>query len=86
MVSVSNKSFLGSILEKEIPSDRLYGSITAEAICVLNGVDIIRTHNVEATKDAITVSLQTFKITQRLIINIQLSEQGFVGIQRGINI
>ena len=55
LVSVSNKSFLGSILQKEVPSDRLYGSITAEAICVLNGADIIRTHNVEATKDAITV-------------------------------
>ena len=55
LVSVSNKSFLGSILKKEIPSDRLYGSITAEAVCVLNGADIIRTHNVGATKDAITI-------------------------------
>ena len=55
LVSVSNKSFLGSILQKKVPSDRLYGSITAEAVCVLNGADIIRTHNVEATKDAITV-------------------------------
>ena len=55
LVSVSNKSFLGSILKKDIPSDRLYGSITAEAVCVLNGADIIRTHNVEATKDAITI-------------------------------
>ena len=56
LVSVSNKSFLGSILQKEDPSDRLYGSITAEVVCVLNGADIIRTHNVEATKDAITVA------------------------------
>ena len=55
MVSVSNKSFLGSILQKKIPSDRLYGSIVAEAICVLKGADVIRTHNVEATKDAITI-------------------------------
>ena len=55
LVSVSNKSFLGSILKKEIPSDRLYGSITAEAVCVLNGADVIRTHNVGATKDAITI-------------------------------
>lgn len=55
LVSVSNKSFLGSILKKEIPSDRLYGSITTEAVCVLNGADIIRTHNVDATKDAITI-------------------------------
>ena len=55
LISVSNKSFLGSILQKNIPSDRLNGSITAEAICVMNGANIIRTHNVEATKDAITV-------------------------------
>ena len=55
LVSVSNKSFLGSILQKNVPSDRLYGSITAEAICALNGANIIRTHNVEATMDAIAV-------------------------------
>ena len=56
LISVSNKSFLGDILGKENPSDRLFGSIAAEAISVLNGSDIIRTHNVESTKDAITVA------------------------------
>ena len=55
LISVSNKSFLGEILQKD-PSDRLFGSIAAEAISVVNGADIIRTHNVNATKDAVTIA------------------------------
>ncbi|MEK9682144.1 MAG: dihydropteroate synthase [Nitrosopumilus sp.] len=55
LISVSNKSFLGEILQKD-PSDRLFGSIAAEAISVINGADIIRTHNVSATKDAVTIA------------------------------
>ena len=54
LVSVSNKSFIGKILKKDNPSDRLAGSLTVEAVCVLNGADIIRTHNVAETKEAIT--------------------------------
>jgi len=56
LISVSNKSFLGEILKKENPSDRLFGSIAAETVSVLNGANIIRTHNVEATKDAVIVA------------------------------
>ncbi|WP_428325522.1 dihydropteroate synthase [Nitrosopumilus sp.] len=55
LISVSNKSFLGEILQND-PSDRLFGSIAAEAISVNNGADIIRTHNVNATKDAVTIA------------------------------
>jgi len=61
LISVSNKSFLGNLLGKENPSDRLFGSIAAEAISVINGADIIRTHNVEATKDAITIASKLSK-------------------------
>jgi len=56
LVSVSNKSFLGKILKKENPSDRLYGSLAAEVISVLNGAHIIRTHNVSETKDAVIIA------------------------------
>lgn len=56
LVSVSNKSFLGKILDKKNPADRIYGSIAAEAIAVLNGANIIRTHNVKETKDAVLVA------------------------------
>lgn len=61
LISVSNKSFLGSCLGKEDPSDRLFGSIAAEAISVVNGANIVRTHNVEATKDAITIASKLSK-------------------------
>ena len=61
LISVSNKSFLGEIIGKENPSDRLFGSIAAETVSVLNGANIIRTHNVEATKDAIMVASQLSK-------------------------
>jgi len=60
LVSVSNKSFIGQILDKD-PSDRLYGSIAAEAVAVLNGADIIRTHNVSQTKDAVSVAQKLSK-------------------------
>ena len=61
LISVSNKSIIGNLLQKENPSDRLFGSITAEAICVLNGANVIRTHNVMATKDAITIASKLLK-------------------------
>jgi dihydropteroate synthase len=61
LVSVSNKSFIGKILKKENPSDRLAGSLAAEAVCVLNGADIIRTHNVGETREAVTVAQKLSK-------------------------
>jgi dihydropteroate synthase len=61
LVSVSNKSIIGNLLEKENPSERLFGSITTEAICVLNGANIIRTHNVMATRDAVTIASKLLK-------------------------
>ncbi len=56
LISVSNKSFIGKLLGKENTSDRLFGSLAAEVVSVLNGADIIRTHNVAETKDAITIA------------------------------
>ena len=55
-VSVSRKSFIGKILNIDNPDDRLLGSLAAEAICVLNGAHIIRTHNVSATVQAVKVA------------------------------
>ncbi len=56
LVSVSNKSFIGKILQKENPEDRLAGSIAAEVVSVINGADIIRTHNVHETKEAVMIA------------------------------
>ena len=56
LISVSNKSFIRKILKKNNLSDRLAGSLTAEAVCVLNGADIIRTHNVAETREVVTIA------------------------------
>lgn len=56
MVSVSNKSFIGKLLKKENPSDRIYGSLVAELFSVINGADVIRTHNVGQIKDALVIA------------------------------
>jgi dihydropteroate synthase len=55
-VSVSRKSFIGKILSLENPADRLIGSVTAEAICVLNGANVIRTHNVRETLHSVRIA------------------------------
>lgn len=56
LVSVSNKSFIGRLLDVENPPDRVSGSVLVEAICVLNGADAIRTHNVAQTRQAVLVA------------------------------
>lgn len=56
LVSVSRKSLIGSLINEKDPSKRLHGSLAAETISVLNGADIIRTHNVKETHDAIEVA------------------------------
>ena len=53
-VSVSAKSFIGEMLGGAAvpPARRIAGSLSCEAAAVLNGADVIRTHNVEATAAA----------------------------------
>ena len=53
LISVSNKSFIGKLLNIENVSDRLFGSVVVEAIAAFNGANIIRTHNVRETKDTV---------------------------------
>jgi len=56
LVSVSHKSFIGNLLKIKNPNDRLYGSLVAEAVSVLNGADIIRTHTVKATREVVSIA------------------------------
>ncbi len=61
LISVSRKSFIGQILDQKDPEKRLAGSLAAETIAVLNGADVIRTHNVKATCDAIQIAQELKK-------------------------
>ena len=56
LVSISNKSFLGKLLEKDDPSDRNIGTAIAEMTSILNGASIIRTHNPKITSDVIKMT------------------------------
>jgi len=53
LVSISNKSFLGKLLEKEESADRNIGTALAEMLSIINGASIIRTHNPKTTSDVI---------------------------------
>ena len=56
LVSISNKSFLGKLLEKEDPVDRNTGTAIAEMLSIINGASIIRTHNPKITSDVIKMT------------------------------
>jgi dihydropteroate synthase len=51
MTSVSRKSFIGKVLEHKDPHDRLFGSLAVTTYAVLHKVQLIRTHDVLATRD-----------------------------------
>jgi len=56
LIGVSRKSFIGEILQKPQPADRLVGSLSATAIAVYNGAHIVRTHDVGMTRDIIRIA------------------------------
>lgn len=64
LVGVSRKSFIGRILGSENspiqPEERLVGSLAVQMFSILNGVDIIRTHDVKET-------FQTIKILSSIL-------------------
>jgi len=55
-VAISRKAFIGRILGLKDPADRLAGSLAATAVAVLNGADVVRTHDVEETLRAVRVA------------------------------
>jgi len=55
LVGVSRKSFIGEITGRK-PEERLSGSLSASAVAVLRGADIVRTHDVGETVDAVRVA------------------------------
>jgi dihydropteroate synthase len=60
LAGVSRKSFIGRALArngKDAPvSERLYGTVAAEAAVALKGAHIIRTHDVKACADALRIA------------------------------
>jgi len=55
-VAISRKTFIGKVLNLSDPSDRLWGSLAATAIAVLNGADVIRTHDPKEALHAVRLA------------------------------
>lgn len=47
LAGVSRKSFIGKILHKEFPEDRLWGTLAIQTYLSLRGLDILRAHDVK---------------------------------------
>lgn len=59
MAGISRKSMIWKLLETT-PDESLSGSLTAQNIAIMNGANIIRTHDVKATIDSIRI-IQAYK-------------------------
>ncbi len=66
LISVSNKSFIGKIIRKKNPTDRLSGSLMAEVVAVINGADIIRTHNIRETRSVVSTVKKLCRLDKSL--------------------
>ena len=53
MVAASRKSFIGALLDRPDPRDRLAGSLAAAVWAVASGAVMVRTHDVAETRDAL---------------------------------
>jgi dihydropteroate synthase len=58
MYGVSNKSFLGEILNIELPKDRTNASVVAASFCLNNGANLLRVHNIKETKEMLKIWME----------------------------
>jgi dihydropteroate synthase len=60
MVGISRKSFIGRAMARNgndaPPEERIYGTLSAETAAILKGAQIIRTHDVRRSMDAIRIA------------------------------
>ena len=56
LVGPSRKSFVGKLIDEEVPSQRDWGTAAAVALCVAYGAQWVRVHEVAAMRDVIQVT------------------------------
>jgi dihydropteroate synthase len=54
VLGTSRKSFIGALLDREV-EDRLLGTLATAAIGAWNGADVLRVHDVEETREVVTI-------------------------------
>ena len=55
LAGLSRKKTIGDLTGRDIPADRMFGSVAAHLIAAQNGARIVRVHDVAATVDALKV-------------------------------
>ena len=55
LVGLSRKRFIGMLTGRDSPAQRVHGSIAAALLAVQRGADIVRVHDVAATRDALNL-------------------------------
>jgi dihydropteroate synthase len=54
LVGISRKSMIGNVINKPA-GDRLAGTLAATSVALMNGADIVRAHDIDATADMIKI-------------------------------
>lgn len=55
LAGLSRKKTIGELTGRDVPAERVYGSVAAHVIAAQNGARIVRVHDVAATVDALKV-------------------------------
>lgn len=55
LLAISRKTFIGDLLSRKLPKERLAGSLALTTLLLSKGADIVRCHDVKETRDAIIV-------------------------------
>lgn len=58
-VGVSNKSFIGKILDRD-KDERIFGTLGANVVSLINGAKIFRVHNVKENFEALKIAMEIF--------------------------
>ena len=56
LVGASRKSFIGAILDKDNPKDRIVGSLGVAAVSAYKGAKILRVHDVKETLEILKIT------------------------------
>jgi dihydropteroate synthase len=56
LLGASRKSTIGKLTGKKNPLDRVHGTCATTALAVAAGIDIVRVHDVDAARDAVSVA------------------------------
>jgi dihydropteroate synthase len=56
LVGTSRKSFIGKLIGREKPSERIFGTAATVALCVAAGISIVRVHDVAEMVDVVKVA------------------------------